>query len=103
MATDWAIGGSNPSREKGFFSSRITSTWVFWAHPASQRITGSFLGNKRIEGVKIKPSGAENKSTWRYIFTPLTRLHGMDRNDLTVTFYVILEVFKQKLEMPPNR
>jgi hypothetical protein len=50
--------------------------------------------------VNIKPPSAEIKSKWSYNSTPL---HGMDRNDLTFTFYVILEVFEQRLEMLPNR
>ena len=62
LATGWGIGNSNPSRGKEFFSSRITSTWVFWVHPASQLITGSFPGDKRIDVVKIKPSSAEIKN-----------------------------------------
>jgi hypothetical protein len=62
LATGWTIADSNPSRGKGFFSSQITPSWVFWAHPASQLRTGYFPADKRIDGVKIKPFSAEIKN-----------------------------------------
>jgi len=93
----WSIWGFNPARGKRFFSSTNCSVQLLC--PLGLLLKGYwsfFLGIKwpECEADHTSPSSAEVRNDWQYISAPAVCLHGMDRDNFTLTvFFSVCEHF----------
>jgi hypothetical protein len=90
---DLTVLGSNPSRDKKFFSPKPSD--VLWG-PPSHLFNGYKVKNPGCEVNLSPPSVAKVKNEWSYNSTSLIHLRGMDRS--TVKVEACLEIKLREIE-----
>ena len=94
-ATGWTVRGSNPGRDKRFFSSPKYPDRL-WGLPGSlfNLYRGSFSGIKRLghDFNHSPPSNAEVENERCYTSTPLICLRGVDRDNFTFFYLFFFNV-----------
>jgi hypothetical protein len=87
---DLTVLGSNPSRDKNFFSSPKPSDGL-WG-PPSHLFNGYEVKNAGCEVNLSFPSVAQVKNEWSYNSTSPIHLHGMDRSAVKLEAYLEIKL-----------